>query len=53
MYNEGSIIEDTAKKLSAYLDCTYGEDYELIFYDDGSSDRSPELVTALDLPAFG
>ena len=50
MYNEGSIIEDTAKKLSAYLERTYGEDYELIFYDDGSSDRSPELVTALDLP---
>lgn len=50
MYNEGSIIEDTAKKLSAYLERTYGEDYELIFYDDGSSDRSPELVTALGLP---
>ena len=50
MYNEESIIENTAKTLAAYLDKTYGEDYELIFYDDGSRDRSAELVKALGLP---
>ena len=50
MYNEESVIENTAKELSAYLGRTYGDDYELIFYDDGSTDRSAELVKALGLP---
>ena len=50
MYNEEAVIENTAKTLTAYLDKTYGEDYELIFYDDGSRDRSAELVKALCLP---
>ena len=50
MYNEESIICDTAKKLTAYLEQTYGEDYELIFYDDGSSDSSAEMVKNLSLP---
>lgn len=50
MYNEESVIENTAKELSAYLWRTYGDDYELIFYDDGSTDRSTELVKALGLP---
>lgn len=50
MYNEKSVIEDTAKKLTAYLDQTYGDDYELIFYDDGSSDGTAKIVKDLGLP---
>ena len=49
MYNEASIIEQTAKTLSDYMS-THFEDYEIIFSNDGSSDNSAELVSALMLP---
>ena len=49
MYNEASIIEQTAKTLSAYMSAHF-EDYEIIFSDDGSKDNSAELVRALALP---
>ncbi len=49
MYNESSIIEDTAKRLSEYMESNF-EDYELIFSNDGSKDNCGELVKALGLP---
>ena len=49
MYNEHSIICDTAKTLSKYLS-EHFDDYELIFVDDGSKDDSAKLVEGLALP---
>ena len=49
MYNESSIIADTAKTLSEYMSCTF-DDYEIIFSDDGSRDGSADIVKGLALP---
>lgn len=49
MYNESSIIEATAKTLDKYMSETF-EDYQIIFFDDGSKDNSAQIVRALDLP---
>ena len=49
MYNEISIIEDTAKKLSGYMASEFSE-YEIIFSDDGSRDGSADAVEAMHLP---
>ena len=49
MYNEASIIEDTAKTLYEYMSGRF-EDWELLFSDDGSSDGCGDLVRKLDLP---
>lgn len=49
MYNESSVIADTARTLSAYMSSEF-EDYEIIFSDDGSKDGSAEIVEALNLP---
>lgn len=50
MYNEGRIIADTARTLTEALDRDFGEDYELLFSDDGSTDGSGDTVRALALP---
>lgn len=50
MYNEISIIEDTAKKVSEYMEKTF-DDYEVIYISDGSVDGCDEKVKALDLPS--
>lgn len=49
MYNESSIIADTAKTVSEYMANTF-ENYEIIFSDDGSKDGSAKIVKDLELP---
>ena len=49
MYNESSIIGDTAKELHKYMSARFG-DYEVIFVDDGSKDNCAEIVNELALP---
>ena len=49
MYNESTIIEKTALALSKYMNKTF-ESYEIIFFDDGSTDNSVQIVKALSLP---
>ena len=49
MYNESSIIKDTALTLSEYMNKTF-EDYEVLFVDDGSRDNCGDIVRELALP---
>ncbi len=49
MYNESKIIADTALTLSNYMQKHF-EDYEIIFFDDGSHDSSRETVDGMKLP---
>ena len=49
MYNEKSIIADTAKTLSEYMSRHF-DDYEILFSNDGSKDGCDEIVRALNLP---
>ena len=50
MYNESSIIEQTARTLYGYMSENFGDDFEIIFADDGSRDGSADIVKNLDLP---
>lgn len=50
MYNETSIIADTAKTLTEYMTANFPGEYEIIFSDDGSTDGSADLVCGLALP---
>ena len=49
MYNEISIIEDTARAVSEYMEKNF-TDYEVIFSNDGSKDGCDKAVEALNLP---
>ena len=49
MYNESSIIADTAKTVSNYMQSNF-QNYEIIFSDDGSRDGSADIVRNLELP---
>ena len=49
MYNESKIIEQTAQKLSEYMDNNFDE-YEIIFSDDGSSDGTVDIIKQMNLP---
>jgi len=46
MYNEEEVIEETHKRLREVMD-RYGEPYELVFVNDGSRDRTVEIVEGL------
>lgn len=50
MYNESSIIAQTAVALQKYMSERYSDDYEIIFADDGSTDGSARIVEDLKLP---
>ncbi len=43
MYNEEKVLADTLAALDAYMSDTF-DDYEIIFSDDGSTDRSRSIV---------
>jgi dolichyl-phosphate beta-glucosyltransferase len=48
MYNEGSVIEKTAKALDEYMRKNFRSgEYEIIFADDGSADGCGDTVRAL------
>ena len=49
MYNESSIIAETAKTVSEYMKNNFDK-YEVLFSDDGSKDGSAEIVRSLNLP---
>ena len=49
MYNESKIIADTAKTLHEYMTRTFGDDFEILFSDDGSKDGSADIVRSLEL----
>ena len=49
MYNEASIIKDTAKTLHEYMSANF-DDYEIIFSNDGSKDDCGKIVEEMKLP---
>ncbi len=49
MYNEASIIADTARTVSDYMS-EHFDDYEIIFSNDGSRDNCGEIIEDLALP---
>ena len=51
MYNESSIIADTAKAVNDYMSRTFA-DYEVLFVDDGSRDNSAAIVEELAFPSI-
>lgn len=46
MYNEEEVIEETYRRLREVMDRT-GESYELVFVNDGSRDRTAEIMERL------
>ena len=46
-YNEEKILTETAKTVRAYMDATFRDDYEVIWIDDGSTDRTPDLIQSI------
>ena len=51
MYNESSIIKDTANTLHEYMSKNF-ESYEILFSDDGSKDGCGDMVRAMELPGI-
>ena len=49
MYNELSIIKETAQTLSDYMSANF-DDYEIIFSNDGSKDGCDKAVEEMNLP---
>jgi dolichyl-phosphate beta-glucosyltransferase len=49
MYNEISIIKETAQTLSDYMSANF-DDYEIIFSNDGSKDGCDKAVKEMNLP---
>ena len=51
MYNELSIIKETAQILSDYMSANF-DDYEIIFSNDGSKDGCDKAVEEMNLPCI-
>ncbi|OGJ56327.1 hypothetical protein A3D88_01555 [Candidatus Peribacteria bacterium RIFCSPHIGHO2_02_FULL_52_16] len=49
--NEEGVIEDTIRTLDAVLRAT-GEPYEIVVIDDGSHDRTPQMLSGLSMPSL-
>ena len=49
MYNESSIIKETAQTLHEYMSANF-DDYEIIFSNDGSKDDCGKIVEDMKLP---
>lgn len=50
IYNERKIIERSARTLSDYMQKEFF-DYEIIFFDDGSTDHCGEVIQQMQLPS--
>ena len=50
MYNESKIIAETAKTVWEYMRKNFGDDFEVIFSNDGSVDGCDKIVEELGLP---
>ena len=46
-YNEEAVLTETHRRLSAVLADLDGLDYEIVYVDDGSRDRTPQILAAL------
>ena len=46
IYNEEACIDGVLNELASVLDAKLGRSYEILAVDDGSSDRTPELLRA-------
>ena len=46
VFNEELVVEESYKRLKQVMDSTK-EPYELIFVNDGSRDKTPEIVSGL------
>ena len=51
VYNECGILPETLSGLSAYMEETFGEAYEILYADDGSTDGSAERIAEWKDPA--
>lgn len=51
VYNECGILPETLSVLSAYMEETFGEAYEILYADDGSTDGSAERIAEWKDPA--
>ena len=49
VYNEETVLPELHRRLSEVLDQLPGEDHEIVFVDDGSSDGTREILAALAL----
>ena len=47
MYNEEKIINNTITQVDKYLRLAFGDNYEIVASDDGSTDSTPVLLNAL------
>jgi polyisoprenyl-phosphate glycosyltransferase len=46
-YNEAEVLPEFYRRTSAAARLTYGEDHEIVLVDDGSNDRTWDIITAL------